>query len=347
MKYVGVDLHKHVISVCVMVQEGKENRRRVLEQRRFACSDTDGLKVFMTGLGKFQVVVEATTGYEWFLELAAPLAERVVLAHPRKLRVIAETKNKTDKLDARVLAEFLVLDMIPEAYRPTPRERQHRVLVRHRHYLQGRVTSAKTKLRHLLAAHNADIKPLFTQAGEKYLAELDLPLGERFVADQLLAEVKYFGVRLKEADRRLEEFAEKAPIREREARQVLETIPLVGPVTVEVLISELGDVRRFRSAKKVVSYAGLAPGIRQSAKKTIVLGITKEGSRLLRWAMVQLAWRMVGKTRRWGLLYEKLKRRCGAKKAIVAVARRLLCVIASMLRTGSRYRMTGAIRAHA
>jgi transposase len=78
------------------------------------------------------VVVEATASYVWFVELVEPWAEKVVLADPKKLRVIAESTKKTDRLDAQVLTEFLVLDMIPESYQPTPWLRQHRALVRHR-----------------------------------------------------------------------------------------------------------------------------------------------------------------------------------------------------------------------
>ncbi len=109
------------------------------------------------------------------------------------------------------------------------------------------------------------------------------------------------------------------------------------------VVSELGDARRFSSQKKATAYAGLDPGIRESANRTKQLSITKEGSRMLRWVLVELAWRMVGKTRRWGLIYHKLKRRAGAKKAIVAVARRLLCVMVSMLKSGRRYSMATEI----
>jgi transposase len=140
---------------------------------------------------------------------------------------------------------------------------------------------------------------------------------------------------------RLAEFAQKAPEAERKAREVLETMPGVGPVTVDVVLSELGDVRRFRSEKQVAAYAGLAPGIRQSAGRSKQLSITKEGSGLLRWVMIETAWRMVGKTRRWGQIYEKLKSRTGGKKAIVAIARRLLGVMVALLRSGRRYSLAG------
>jgi len=113
-----------------------------------------------------------------------------------------------------------------------------------------------------------------------------------------------------------------------------------GKRKVDVVLSELGDWRRFRSAKRVVAYAGLDPGSRESAGKARQLKITKEGSKLLRWAMVETAWRLVGKLRYWRTMFEQLKRNTGSeKKAIVAVARRVLCVMFAMLRDGRPYQM--------
>jgi transposase len=294
---------------------------------------------FFSSLGEFQVVVEATSAYEWFVRLVEPHADRVVLAHPKKLRVIAESTRKTDKIDAQVLSEFLLLDMIPEAYRPTPRQREHRVLVRQRRSIQSRITSVKNKVRHVLAGYNADRTNLFTEAGREYAGEVQVSVADRFVLEQLLAQLDFLSTQLGEIDVRLAEFGKAAPVAEREAREVLKTIPCVGPVTIDVVLSELGDIRRFSSQKKVVAYAGLAPGIRESSGRRHELGITKEGSRLLRWALVETAWRLVGKTRRWGMIYQRLKSRTGAKKAIVAVARRVLCVMTAMLRAGRRYNM--------
>ena len=98
-----------------------------------------------------------------------------MLANPKKLRVIAESTKKTDRLDAQILAEFLVLDMIPESYQPTPRQRQHRALVRHRQYLQGRITSVRSKIRHILSNYNADRKDLFSAPiGLAYFKEVSL-----------------------------------------------------------------------------------------------------------------------------------------------------------------------------
>lgn len=341
MKYVGVDLHKQVISLCVVVPSG--GKRVVVQRQRLACQDVAAIERFFLELGQFQVVVEATASYEWFVELLEPLAERIVLAHPRKLRVIAESTRKTDKLDAQVLAEFLALDMIPQAHRPPPRTRQHRALVRQRQFIQRRITAAKAKIRHILARYNADLKHLFTAEGLAYLAAQKLLASDRFVVDQLQADLAHYNEQRRLADQRLRDFAKSATLAEQEARAVLKSIPCVGPVTIDIVLAELGDVRRFRNARQVAAYAGLAPRVRESADRRKPGGITKEGSGLLRWALIQTAWRMVTKTRRWGLTYEKLKRRRGGKLAVVAIARRLLTLMFGLLRRGERYSLASEI----
>lgn len=338
MYYVGVDLHKQSISLCVV--ELADRQRQVIERKRFRCDQELEMAEYFAQLGEYQLVVEATASYEWFVQLAEPTADRVVLAHPGHLRVIAQSKKKTDKLDAQTLAEFLALDQIPEAWRPTPRVRQHRTLVRHRHYVQGRITSVKNKLRRILSHYNADQKNLFSQAGRAYLAEFKLSAADRFAVDLLCEELDQHAERLNRTDKQLKAFAKQAPVAEQEARAVLDSIPCVGPVTIDVVLAEAGDIRRFGSQRKATAYAGLAPGIRESAGKAKQLGITKQGSKLLRTILVETAWRLAIKTQRWGNLYEKLKTRCGAKKAIVAVARRVWCVMVSMLRSGEKYRLT-------
>ena len=111
-------------------------------------------------------------------------------------------------------------------------------------------------------------------------------------------------------------------------------------MTAEVVLSELGDISRFRNSKAVSAYAGLAPVVRQSGgKKSKDLKITKEGSGLLRWALVESAWRLVGSSPKWSAMFARLKERKGSKRAIVAVARKLLCVLYAMLRTSTPYKI--------
>lgn len=333
MNFIGVDLHKKTITICVM-----NEARAVIFRKTISCANPALIRKAFAEWTPYQVVVEATASYEWFLQLVEADADRVVLAHPRKLRIIAESTRKSDKIDATVLATFLALDMIPESHRPSPRVRQHRALVRHRHHVQGRITSVKTKIRRILSDYNADRKDLFSQTGQEYMSTVKLLPADRFILDDLTEQMEQFCESLKKVEKQLAEFAKAAPIAERENREVLSTIPAVGTVTIDVVLSELGDPRRFGSQKKAVSYAGLDPGQRESAGKAKQLGVTKEGSPLLRWALVEAAWRLVFKTARWKAIYEKLEKRCGVKKAIVAVARRLLCTMMSMLGSGQQYR---------
>lgn len=107
-----------------------------------------------------------------------------------------------------------------------------------------------------------------------------------------------------------------------------------------MILSELGDVSRFRNAKAVSAYAGLVPVVKQSGgKRSRDLGISKQGSGLLRWAMVETAWRLVKTSRRWALFFAGLRKRSGAKRAIAAVARKYLCVLYAMLKTSTPYRI--------
>ena len=339
MNYIGVDLHKKIITVCVMDQKLK-----ILARATLYSNQPDKVLEFFRSWRPFKVVVEATASYSWFVEALEPLAEEIVLANPNKLRVIAESTKKTDRLDAQILAEFLARDMIPRAYMPTPRQRQHRALVRHRQYLRGRITSVRCKIRHILADYNADRKDLFSsQCGVAYIKEVGLSEAQKTVILQLWEELKEHEARINELTKKIKAFIKKAPQREAEARTIVKTAPGVGFVTAEVVLSELGDVSRFRNSKAISAYAGLAPAVRQSGgKKSKDLAITKQGSGLLRWALVEAAWRLVGTSRLWENRFERLKKRGGAKRAIVAIARRLLCVLYAMLRTSTPYNVLAA-----
>src|SRR5229473_7752869 len=216
MLFVGIDLHKKIISLCVVNQE-----RQVIQRKTLHCSQPDKIREFFAQLGPFEAVVEATASYEWLWQLLEPLAQRLVLAHPKKLRVIAESKNKSDRLDAQVLAEFLALDMVPEAYRPTPRQRQHRTLVRQRQQIRRALVRARNRLRHRLGNYNADRRDLFTDAGLAYLAEVPVSAADRFVRDQLLATWEHHREQLAALTKELAALAKKAPAAERAARECL------------------------------------------------------------------------------------------------------------------------------
>jgi transposase len=206
------------------------------------------------------------------------------------------------------------------------------------------MTSVRCKIRRILSDYNKDRKDLFSsQCGKAYLKQLTLSDADRFLIKQLWAEYEEHQVRLLVLTKKIKAFVAKAPKREAEARQIIKTAPGVGMVTAEVIISELGDVSRFPNAKGVCAYAGLVPTVRQTGgKKSKDLQITKQGSRLLRWALVESAWRLVKTSSKWSAVFFRLKKRSGNKRAIVAVARKLLCVLYAMLKTSTSYKVMAA-----
>jgi transposase len=212
--------------------------------------------------------------------------------------------------------------------------------MRHRCYLQQRITSIRNKIRRILSDYNADRPNLFTSEGLEYLAKVaqeKLSASDRFAVKQLLAEFEFYHAQLDEWAVQMKQFVAQASAAEAEARRLLHSIPGVGPVTTEVVLSELADPKRFRSAKCAVSYAGMAPGHRESAGKRKDLHIERTGSKLLRWVLVESAWQLVRYTKRWQATFEQLSYRIGRKKAITAIARRLLTVMMAILKSGQPY----------
>jgi len=338
MRSVGIDLHKRSLTVCAIDKTTGE-----IYRRRFNCQDTEGIVRFFRDQAPFEVVVEASATYEWLWELLEPLAVRLVLAHPKKLRIIGECKKKSDRFDAYTLADFLSKDMIPEAHRPTPRQREYQHLVKHRCNLVRHRTRLRTLIRGILANRNLDQPGIFRK-DKDWFSGLKLSPAEKFRVLEALDELDFLAQQVDRAAEELAKFRESATPAQKKEHQIVDSVPGVGPIIADVVLSSLGDVKRFSSAKKVASYAGLAPGFRQSDRKRLELHITKEGPRLLRWALVEAAWKAVRTSPYWKGVFETLAHKGKRKKAIVAVARRLLVVIYTLLRKGECYQPQ-AIRA--
>src|SRR5262245_3151878 len=222
MLFVGMDLHKKTITVCF-----DNHERQVQERKTLHCFQPEKIREFFAQLGPFAAVVEATASYEWLWQLLEPLAQRVVLAHPGKLRIIAESTRKSDKLDAKVLAEFLAMNQIPQAHRPTPRQREHRRLVRHRYYLRKRTTSVKNRIRRILSDYNADSPDLFAQCArvQKRHVPACLSDADRFVVEQLWQEYDFCEAQREAVEQAIRKLAAEAPVAEAQARKLLHTIP--------------------------------------------------------------------------------------------------------------------------
>src|SRR5262249_47269169 len=157
--------------------------------------------------------------------------------------------------------------------------------------LKQSAMALKDKMRPIAADSNADRKDLFTAKGWAALAQVRLSDADRFVLDRLHARWRHLEDQVMDVASRLKAFAAEAPAQEAEARAELRTIPGVGPVTIAVVISELGDVGRFHSAKAVCACAGPVPGARRSSERRKDLPITEAGSPSLRWALVEASWR--------------------------------------------------------
>ena len=201
-------------------------------------------------------------------------------------------------------------------------------------------------MRAVLTRYNADRADLFTKLGWDAAMKTDLLEEERWLLGDLREDLQQTMQRLQAIEQRIVQFAGQATIKEREARAVLATMPGVGPTTIETILAELGDWERFRCAAAVVSFAGLDPGVRESDGRRQELKLSKMGSPLLRWILIQLAHRVKRTTARWGSVFERLSQRIGKKKATCAIARRLLLVMYAMLRDGKAYQLAAAAADH-
>lgn len=336
MKYVGIDLHKKTSVICIVNKE-----RKVLQRHKFSNTDMAGIAQFFRELGPFEFAVEASGSYEWLVNLLAPLAQNWVLVNPSKFLLIAKTTKKTDRHDAQQLAEFLALGMLPKAYYPSPKEREHRQLARYRVQCRRRVNQIVCRIRQVATRYNADCADLLkSKVMEEFRKRSDLSDADRFVLKYLVNEHRHAEEVLEVALTELRHFAGTDTATRQREREILQTAPGVGTIISDVVLAELGNVQRFDSIKDVSAYAGLVPKLDESGDKSKQLNITKAGSKLLRWAMVQAAWQAIHRSVRWSAVYEGIKKRRGSKRAVIAVARRLLGVLVSMLKNDQEYRFS-------
>jgi transposase len=154
------------MTVCVIDKTTRETFGRKL-----SCEASEEIVQFFRDLGEFEAVMEATATYEWLWEILEPMARRLVLAHPKKLRIIAESMKKTDKHDAYLLAWLLSQDSIPEAHRPSPRQRQYQHLVRHRVSLVRQRVRIQLQVKSIFAARNINARGLFRKVDPRDLAK--------------------------------------------------------------------------------------------------------------------------------------------------------------------------------
>jgi len=318
--YLGIDLHKKFSQVCVI-----NNQAEVLENQKLENTDEVLFPFFLKYQNQGQAVVEAIGFNGWLIDiLEQKFNIPVTIAHPFKVKAIASAKIKTDKIDAHTLADLLRVNLIPSVYRPIRKDRDLKDLIRFRFKLVKYQTSLKNSIHTVLRVERIDhpYSDLFGTKGSAFLKQLELKPEKKEVLDTYLNLLEQIQVKTKELYQRITDLAKQD---NRAARLV--SIPGIGYLTALAIVSEIGDINRFPSASRLCSYAGLIPSLHASGGSSYYGRITKTGSRILRWALVECAHRTIHSStcssnlRDW---FNNLSKRGGKKKATVALARKLL-----------------------
>jgi transposase len=324
MVYLGVDLHRKLSHVVALDQAGE-----VVLERRFGNSRSEFKRVFgELEPEPIEVAFEATYGWSWFAELLADVGLPAHMAHPLATKAIASGRVKNDAVDARTLAHLLRTNLLPEAWIAPPEVREARRLVRMRVSLVRMRSRLKCQVHALCADAGVPVPvaDLFGRRGRELLDELALrPISTARLAASLRL-IDDLGREIVAADREL-----VGLYRGDDRIRRLLPIPGIGFLTAATILAEVGDPARFASPEQLTSWAGLTPTERSSADHVRRGHISKQGSRWLRWAMVEAAAK-VGRAPALHAFAAPIAERRGVKIARVALARRLLTLAFYALR---------------
>jgi transposase len=316
VRYIGMDVHREFAQLAV-VEDGL-----VRDEGRIGVTP-EALRSWAGDLRPDdEVALEATGNSDAIANLLMPIVGRVVVSNPSKTRAIAEAKVKTDKVDARILAQLLAADFLPPVWLPDDRTRALRRQVTRRAHLVRQRTRIKNQVHAILARNLAPTPPvsdLFGKTGRHWLSMQPLPADERSSVHALLRQLDFHGTELAVVDKELAVEALSDPVVAR-----LMTIPGVDAIAGMAIVAAVGDFHRFDDPDRLVAYVGLNPKVRQSGNSAPVHGrISKAGRAQVRGVLVEAAWsasRAPGPLRAF---YQRIKARRGFQTAVVATARKL------------------------
>lgn len=319
MKSIGMDLHQRQTVFYVLCEDGSCSARGKIETTPEALR---GLVKRYVGEG-VQVAIEASTPAFWVREILVEAGARVEVTNPYKLRLIAESRNKTDANDAMILAELLRCGGLPrEVYVPSKevRDLREKLAIR-RSLVQMRtkvICSAKAALRRRGMKYNARA----FHTAESWSGQVE----NTSVLDTLHAVYRQCEEERLKIECELSEKWGKDPVVLR-----LRSIPGVGPLVAVTILAAGGEIDRFNSSSQFAAYAGLVPSER-STGDTITRGrITHQGRSELCGAMVQAAWAVLrtkqDKAESLKRMFYKIMMKRGSQIAIIAVARKLLTIV--------------------
>jgi transposase len=323
-QYVGIDLHRRR-SVIVR----RNDAGQTLETVRID-NDPVALAAELAKAGEHpEVILEATYGWYWAADVIKECGGNVHLAHPLGNNW-GHRRVKNDERDATDLVDLLRMGRLAEAWVAPPPQRELRELVRYRAKLVHLRSNLKAQVHAVLAKEGVAVpmSDLFGVAGRVLLDQVHL-------ADAYRTRVNSLRDLIEHIDREIELVENQvAPIFAGDlGYQAVQAIPGVGPVLAAIFVAEIGDISRFTSARHLSSWAGLTPTHHESDEKVHRGHITKQGSRLVRWAAVEAVVRQRGDTpiRRH---HRNVGERRGTKIGRVAAARKLLIYVYYALRDG-------------
>jgi transposase len=280
-----------------------------------------------------EVVLEATYGWYWAADTLARAGATVHLAHPLGVKMFTYRRVKNDERDAADLADLLRMGRLPESWIAPPEIRGLRELVRYRHKLVGIRTSCKDQIHAVLAKCGifVPMADVFGAAGGTMLDQLRLPApyaarinSLRRVIDGVSFEITLLADRV------------AARLARDRGYQAIQALSGIGPVLAAIFVVEIGDITRFRTPAQLCSWAGLTPRHYESDTKSRNGRITKQGSRLLRWAAIEAIQRAPTGSPMRHHMDAIIARRGNAARNIakVAAARKLLTLVFYGMRDG-------------
>jgi transposase len=320
MRVIGLDVSRSVAEVAYLQDGLIRAGGRILLKR-------PELEQFARSLGaNDHVVLEATGNTAAIVSELKSYAGRVIVANPLQVRLIAEARIKTDKIDAAILAQLYAAGFLPEVWIPDEQTQALRRQIARRTQIVRQRTRLKNEIHAVLAAHLITPCPasdLFGRKGRSWLAEQPLPLDERIGIEQRLRALDQLADDLNEIEQPLAR-------RALELRQVerLMTITGVNSLVAMSLLAAIGDISRFASPEKLVSYFGLNPSVYQSGLQPAKHGhISKRGRSQVRAMLVEAAWSAAKAAGPLRAFFLRIRDRRGQQIAAVATARKLAIIV--------------------
>jgi transposase len=323
-QYVGIDFHRRRSVIVRMNAQGE--RLAVVR----IDNEPAALAAAIAEAGpEPEVVIEATYGWYWAVDLLQSLGARVHLANPNALNW-GDRRVKNDVADATDLADMLRMGRLPEAWIAPPAIRELRELVRYRAKLVQLRSGLKAQVHAVMAKEGVlpTVGDMFCKSGQRQLDQLGLTDVYDARVRSLRELIAVYDHQIEALDKTLHEH-----LRHDRGYQAVQAINGVGRTIAAILVAEIGDVHRFESPKQLCSWAGLTPKHRESDTKSRRGAITKQGSRLLRWALIEGMARYHGGPH-LAASYTAIAKRRGTNKARVAVARKTLTLVYYGLRDG-------------